>query len=69
MWQYRQAARDFAEAVIRSVELIVHSEAKDAVGEMAVGGDLPPGHAKTSASASALTLEVTPVASSVPRSM
>src|SRR5215472_6961542 len=34
--EYRQAAGAIAEAVIRSVELIVQPAAKDAVGEMAV---------------------------------
>src|SRR5262249_25396419 len=37
---YRQAAGAFARAVIRSVEPIVQPAAKDAVGEMAVRGDL-----------------------------
>jgi hypothetical protein len=37
------AARACAEAVIRSVELIVQPDAKDAVGEMRVRGDLPYG--------------------------
>ena len=37
----RDAKREVA--VIRSVEFIVQSAAKDAVGEMAVRGDLPPG--------------------------
>jgi hypothetical protein len=40
--EYREVAGTFAEAVIRSVELIVHPGAKDAVGEMAMRGDLPP---------------------------
>ena len=38
--EYRQAAGAFAEAVIRSVELIVQPDAKDVVGEMAMRGDL-----------------------------
>jgi hypothetical protein len=35
--QHRQAAGAFAEAVIRSVGLIVQPEAKDAVGVVALG--------------------------------
>ena len=38
--EYRQAAGASAEAVIRSVELIVQPDAKDVVGEMAMRGDL-----------------------------
>ena len=41
--EYRQAAGAFAEAVIRSVELIVQPDAKDGVGEMGVRGDPSPG--------------------------
>jgi hypothetical protein len=36
------SAKSGSRAVIRSVELIVQPAAKDAVGEMAVGGDLRP---------------------------
>jgi hypothetical protein len=36
---HRQAAGAFAEAVIRSVELIVQPNAHDVVGEMRVRGD------------------------------
>jgi hypothetical protein len=39
--RYRQAAGAFAEAVIRSVELIVQPGAQDGVGEMGVRGDWP----------------------------
>ena len=41
--QYRQAAGRFAEAVIRSVELIAEPAAKDPVGEMGVRGGLSTG--------------------------
>ena len=37
-----RASKAEAEPVIRSVELIVHPEAKNGVGEMAVRSDLPP---------------------------
>jgi len=37
--QHRQAAGAIAEAVIRSVELIVRPDAKNGVGEMGVPGD------------------------------
>ena len=43
--QCGEAARAFAQAAIRSVELIVQPGAKDAVGETRVRGDLPPGRA------------------------
>jgi len=39
--EHRQAAGAFAQAVIRSVELIAQPAAKDAVSEMAVRGDWP----------------------------
>jgi len=39
--EYRQAAGAFAEAVIRSVELIVQPDAQDVVGEMGVRGGGP----------------------------
>jgi hypothetical protein len=39
-----EAAGALAEAVIRSVELIVQPEANDVVGETGVGVGLPPGH-------------------------
>src|SRR5262249_19738382 len=39
--EYRQAAEAVAEAVIRSVELIVQPDAKNGIGEMRVCGDLP----------------------------
>ena len=43
-WTLGKAARAFAEALIRSVEPIVQPAAKDAIGEMAMRSDLPPGH-------------------------
>ena len=42
--KYCEAAGASAEAVIRSVELIVQPGAKDGVGEMGVRGDWPRGH-------------------------
>src|SRR5215471_13804589 len=65
-----RASKAEAEPVIRSVELIVHPEAKNGVGEMAVRSDLPP--CKKLVRLGALTTEapdLTLVASRWPRSM
>jgi hypothetical protein len=43
--QCGEAVRAFAQAAIRSVELIVQPGAKDSVGETRVRGDLTLGHA------------------------
>jgi hypothetical protein len=39
-FEYRQAAGAVAQAVIKSVELIVQPDAHDVVGEMGVGGNV-----------------------------
>ena len=44
--EYREAAGAFAQAVIKSVELIVQPGAKDSVGEMRVRVDWPRGQSE-----------------------